>query len=223
MGFDHSEDRTLVACPTYSGLDYALDEYLAAYDAMVWPERGLMMVDNTRDDGEYARSIQRRFEGPRRHLRHVDPFPTWEATFKRCWDMIAAHAHFNGYRWVLSLEADVIVPPLALDALLNVAAVTNAPFVTHLYPFHNGRPVMYEGLGCTLMHLDFLDYALEVRYRTVPAVEGAVYASAQSTSRVTLRDLFDVRHLDPPPGTAKPWQFEDESMGDMIGVTIEST
>lgn len=224
MTWDHSEDRVLVGAPTYIGMDYALDRYIAAYDAFVWPERGLMLVDNTKDGGEYARSITDKVQAgdPRRHMRHIEPSPTWEETFKRSWDNLVTHAHFNGYKWILSLETDVIIPALGLDALLNIAGFCNSPFVTHLYPYHHGRPVMYEGLGCVLMHVEFAQYALETQYQRTPTVEGSIYMSANRTTRITLRDYFRIEHLDPPPGSAKPWQYEDETLTSEIGIQIES-
>jgi len=220
-------DRVLVACPTFSGLSYCLDDYLAAYDAFVWQDKGLFIVDNTRDGGQYASEIAAKVTAgqDRRHIRHVEPASHWEETFKRCWDVILNHAHFNGYKFILSLEQDVIIPPLGLDALLNVAGFTGAPFVTHLYPFHNGRQAMYQGLGCTLMHVDLLDYALNEQYARTPTVEGSIYRAAGRTTNVSLRDLFPIEHRDAPPGFVKPWQYELDGLSEsgLIGVEIEKS
>lgn len=212
-------DKVLVACPTYSGMDYCLDEYLAAYDALAWPNRGLMLVDNTRDEGAYVESIRHKVETDnRRHLRHVEPKADFEATFYQCWRTILDHAEFNGYDYILSLEADVIVPPLALDALLNVAGYARAAFVSHMYPFHHRRAGLYEGLGCVLMATKLVRTALDVSYRTIPYTEAAIYDCAVRVSHMTLRDLFPIEHRDAPPGT-KPWQYERTD--DPVAVQIE--
>lgn len=213
-------DKVLVACPTYAGMEYCLDEYLARYDALAWPNRGLMLVDNTRDGGAWAESIRHKVEtgDPRRHLRRVGPSPDFEETFHRAWRVILDHADMNGYDWVFSLEADVMVPALALDALLNVAGYAQAPFVSHLYPFHHGRQGVYEGLGCVLIATKLLRTALDVTHKQVPYTEAAIYDAAARVSRMTLRDLFPIEHRDAPPG-AKPWQYDRTD--DAVAVMIE--
>lgn len=212
-------DKVLVACPTYQGMAYCLDEYLAAYDELAWPNRGLMLVDNTRDAGAWAESIRSKVEtDPRKHLRHVPPGADFEATFHQCWRTILDHAEFNGYDYVFSLEADVIVPPLALDALLNVAGYCRAAFVSHLYPFHYGRNGLYEGLGCVLMATKLLRTALDVSYKTIPYTEAAIYDCAVRVSHMTLRDLFPIEHRDAPPGE-KAWQYD--RIDDPVAVQIE--
>jgi len=221
-------DAVLVACPTYQGLEYCLDEYLAAYDAFAWPNRALMLVDNTRDEGAYFARLQKLIEtGPRRYVRHVEPRlkpdgnpGTFEETFYACWQTILSHAKFNGYPWVLSLEQDVILPKLGLDALLNIASYTAAPFVTHLYPFHGGRAGLYQGLGCILMATKLLEVALETEYRAVPLTEAAIYGVGLRASHVSLRDLLDLKHLDPPPGIGKPWQYGTDN--DPRAIAIEA-
>lgn len=213
-------DKVLVACPTYSGMAYCLDDYLAAYSALAWPNRGLMLVDNTRDGGAWAEEIREKVETDgRRHLRHVEPMADFEGTFNRSWRVILDHAEFNGYDYVLSLEADVIVPPLALDALLNVAGYAKAPFVSHMYPFHHGRSGLYEGLGCVLIATNLLKTALDVTYKTIPYTEAAIYDVAHRVSHMTLRDLFPIEHRDAPPGE-KPWQYERTT--DPVAVEIEA-
>lgn len=203
--FGPEQDTVLVACPTYSGLSSCLDEYLAAYDAQQWPRRSLMLVDNTRDGGVYAASIKDRVEAVGGTLRRIEPSDDWEDTFHRAWDLILTHALWNGYTWVLSLEQDVIVPPLTLDTLLNVAGYVKAPFVTHTYPYHNGKPGYYQGLGCTLMKTELLQGALDHAYKRLPAVEGAIYDVAKRNSHVILHQLLPIEHRDDP---TRHWQFQ---------------
>lgn len=204
--FGPEQDTVLVACPTYSGLASCLDEYLAAYEALKWPRRSLMLVDNTNDGGVYAGSIRSKVEAVRHGtLRRIEPSSDWEDTFYRAWDLILTHALWNGYTWVLSLEQDVIVPPLTLDTLLNVASYIKAPFVTHTYPYHNGKPGFYQGLGCTLMKTELLQGALRYAHRRIPVVEGAIYDVAKRNSHAVLHQLLDIEHRDDPN---RHWQFE---------------
>ena len=211
------DDTVLVGCPTYSGLASCLDEYLEAYKAMVWPSRRLILVDNS-DGPEYARSIKDKVEAVGGLVKHVEPSSDWEDTFSRSWGVIAQHAKWNGYKWVWSLEQDVICPPLTLDTLLNIAGYVKAPFVTHTYPYHAGKPGFYQGLGCTLFRTELLSYALEYTYTRIPAVEAALYDAAKRNSHVVLHRLLDIRHLDSRDGT---WTFEGVT-SDEIAIGIEA-
>jgi hypothetical protein len=210
------DDTVLVGCPTYSGLADCLDEYLAAYAALKWPHRKLMLVDNS-DGPEYAASIKDRVEAVGGTVKHIQPSSDWEDTFSRAWGVLATHAKWNGYTWVLSLEQDVILPPLGLDTLLNVAGYVKAPFVTHTYPYHNGKPGFYQGLGCTLIRTELLAFALDYTYARIPAVEAAIYDAAKRNSHVVLHRLLEIKHLDTRTGT---WNFEGTS-SDEIAVGIE--
>ncbi len=224
--FGPEHDTVLVAAPTYSGLSSCLDDYLAAYAALKWPRRNLMLVDNTRDGGVYAASIREKVEAAGGSIRRIEPSDDWEDTFHRAWDIILTHALWNGYTWVLSLEQDVIIPPLALDTLLNVAAYVKSPFVLHTYPYHNGKPGYYQGLGCTLMKTELLNGALTYAYKRVPSVEGAIFDVAKRNSHVVLHQLLPIEHRDDP---TRHWQFERTTTDDVpvmradeISIGIES-
>ena len=204
--------RVLVAAPTYVGKDYALDEYLSAYNSFVWQDRSLCLVDNTRDNGEYAQHL-RDLQVP--IVRREEPSRDFEETFTRCWKAILDEAEKGKYNWVLSLESDVIGPPLTLDTLLNVALYVQAPFVTHCYPYHSGRVnEMYQGLGCVLMTTELLDKAMVmVDDPDSPAhgiPEGAVYEVAKTNSHVSLVTMLALKHLDAPNGgSADFWDWDE--------------
>jgi hypothetical protein len=216
--FGVEPDSVLVACPTYSGLESCLPEYLDAYDAFQWPARTLMLVDNTGDGGEYARKILPLVESkPGRALKRIEPSTDWDDTFYRAWTLILTHAMWNGYTWVLSLEQDVICPPLTVDTLLNAAGYIKAPFVTHTYPYHNGKVGFYQGLGCTLMKTELLQGALTYAHKRLPTVEGAIYDVAKRNSHVVLHQLLDVQHRD---GVGRHWQFE-KTTNDEVAIGIE--
>jgi len=218
--FGIEPDSVLVACPTYDGLANCLDEYLAAFDALQWPRRALMLVDNTNDGGAYARSIRDKVEArENRSLKRIEPSSDWEDTFCRAWNVILTHALWNGYTWVWSLEQDVICKsPLALDTLLNVACYIKAPFVTHTYPYHNGKPGFYQGLGCTLMKTELLQGALNYAYKRIPTVEGSIYDVAKRNSHAVLHQLLPIEHRDAP---GRHWQFE-RTTNDEVAIGIEA-
>ena len=216
--FGQDPDTVLIGCPTYKGLQNCLDEYLDAYKAFEWPRRSLMLVDNTNDGGEYARSIRAKVESvPRGSLKRIEPSEDWEDTFYRAWNVILTHALWNGYTWVLSLEQDVICPPLTVDTLLNTAGYIKAPFVTHTYPYHNGKPGFYQGLGCTLMKTELLDGALNYAYKRMPTVEGAIYDVAKRNTHAVLHQLLPIEHRDDP---SRHWQFM-KATDDEVSIGIE--
>jgi len=189
-------DSVLVAAPTYRGKRYCLVEYLEAYEAFSYPNRDLLLVDNTGDDGAYAAWMRAEFGVG---VRYLEPAADFERTFVDAWQVISDYATEHMYGWVLSLEQDVIGPPLLIDTLLNAAAYVGAPFVTHTYPYHDGRPEFYQGMGCTLMSTSLLVAAMRLVREDGPAgglVEGAVYEVAKRGSHVSLHDLLPLRHLD---------------------------
>ena len=189
-------DSVLVAAPTYRGKRYCLVHYLEAYDEFTYPNRDLLLVDNTGDEGKYADWMRREFNVA---VEHIEPDAEFEVTFLQAWEIIAAYAVEHQYGWVLSLEQDVIGPPLLIDTLLNAAAYLGAPFVTHSYPFHDGKEGFYQGMGCTLMSTGLLKRAMEYVHEDVPVkglVEGAIYEVARRGSQIALKDLLPLTHLD---------------------------
>lgn len=211
-------DTVLVGCPTYSGLANCLDEYLEAYASQQWPNKRLILVDNTDDGGEYAASIVDKVEAVGGTVRRVEPSSDWEDTFERSWGVMQMHAKWNGYTWILSLEQDVILRnSLSIDTLLNVATYVRAPFVTHTYPYHGGKPGFYQGLGCTLIKTELVTLALDVVYKRMPHVEAAIYDCAKRNSHVVLHQLLEIDHVD---ADDRYWQFEGVS-NDEVAVGIE--
>ena len=110
--FGEEHDSVLVACPTYSGLASCLDDYLAAYAGVRLDAPDLMLVDNTDDDGEYARSISAKVEAVGGYVKRIEPSEDWEDTFYRAWGVILPHALWNGYTWVLSSSRTSSAPSL---------------------------------------------------------------------------------------------------------------
>lgn len=215
---EDSPDSVLVGCPTYAGLSECLDEYLEAFKNLSWFNRRLILVDNTDDGGEYAAKIRPKVEEVGGILKRVEPSEDWEDTFCRSWHVILMHAKWNGYTWVWSLEQDVIAPELALDTMLNAACYLKAPFVTHTYPYHGGKPGYYQGLGCTLMKTELVTAALEWAYKRIPFVEAAIYDCAKRNTHIVLHQLLDIKHRDDPN---RHWQFE-ATTNDEVGVGIEA-
>lgn len=196
-------EKVLVACPTYSGKAYCLREYLDAFTALVWPDRHLFLVDNTRDNGEYAAEVLTLGV----EIEHIHPAATFQTTFREAWNRILDRAIELKADWIWSLEQDVICEPLTLDALLNVANYTKAPYVSHTYPFHFGMPAYYARMGCTLMSVPFVQVAAASWNGQAKYVEEAIAMATAKCSHVVLHQFCQVRHLD---GPTVAYQFQED-------------
>ena len=209
--YRNSGDTVLVACPTYKGKSYSLDAYIRAYNAFTYPHRGIFMVDNTATGLDY-------FE----HLKslnvpcdHIDPTSIFQDTFVMCWKRIARYASDNGYKWVASIEQDNICPPIALDALLNVAGYCRALHVAHSYPWHKTQSSQgyLTGLGCNLISTEILVAIFNQETWFTNAIESEIYEypKLKKFPTVELHNLFQVIHLDDDKA-AEYYHFSRESL-----------
>lgn len=207
--------KVLVACPTYAGKEYALDEYLAAYRALTYEPRDIYMVDNTScrppcagvegrpcvSEGYYQRLVD---EGIR--ASRLIPFHEFERTFHRCWELIYEQAVSGGFHWVYSVEADNIVAPESLQVMVELALYGNIHLVTHTYPMHaraaeaSGVPMdsfKYDEMGCMLMSTQLLGKSLD-EYAAFNNIPLSIFNTVQKWQggRCTLTNRFEVKHLD---------------------------
>lgn len=204
-------DTVMVACPIYSGKDYALPPYLQAYNAFSWPYRSLYMVDDTGKGPFYYEHLMS-LGIP---CEHVDPARTWNETFIRSWKHIWREAVRRNVRWVASVETDVICPPITLDVLLNFASFCGAVHVAHSYAWHKSQAKQGRliGLGCNLILTDLLTkiFAQDRWYTDSFECELFEYPKLHGQVAVEIHNVLDLRHLDPPPG-AEYYHFASEPM-----------
>jgi len=190
-------DQVLVACPTYLGKSYALDEYIQAYNHFTFPHRGLYMVDNTGTGLRYYEHLKSLNVA----CDHIPPTNDWQETFAMCWKRITQYAKENGYKWVASIEQDNICPPMTLDILLNVAGYCKAVHVAHSYPWHQfqtDKGGVLIGLGCNLLSVELLEKIFEQEKWITDSFEAESYAYPEFNHLVMVEidHMIDVRHLD---------------------------
>ena len=173
----------LVAAPTYSGKDYALTAYLAAYGAFTCQERALFMVDNTRGTLAYARKL--RALGI--ETAHVEPMPDFWDMMEQCWRVIVERAHDLDCEYIASIEADVICPPQTLEVLL--AHVDGARPVMAGVPQHDQWHFDMWTTSCVLLRTDWL---FESRFLWPTGWEVMICESGP----VLLQGLLTIEHLD---------------------------
>jgi hypothetical protein len=187
---DLEKDNVLVTCPTYIGKVYALEAYVTAYNNFSYPHRGLFMVDNTGHNSKMTDYLKQ-MKVP---CDYVAPARDWQKTFARCWKRILKAAKDGNYRWVASIEADNICPPLTLDIMLNVAQYTKAVHVAHSYLWHRltidrGEPTTSRliGLGCNLILTEVVERIFAQKTWPTDAFEAECYEYPKRTARFAWR------------------------------------
>jgi hypothetical protein len=194
--------RALVSCPTFAGKEYAVEAWKAGYDALTYEPRHAYMVDNTRVSQAYFRRLQD-LGIP---CDHLQPWPDWDRTFRRCWEMILERAEALDCYWVFSVEADNVPAPESLQRMVDLALAANVHLVSHAYPMHataaraSGVPedsFYYNELGCMLMTTSLLRRTM-AEFDEYGQMVVAIEATNQRYmgGRIVLSQLFEVKHLD---------------------------
>jgi hypothetical protein len=198
--------RVLVACPTYAGKEYALDAWVAGFRALDYPDLSAYQVDNTNRALDPDLRFFGRVKATGIEVSHLDPWPDWDRTFKRCWELILQRAQQLDAYWVLSMEADNVVAPEGLRIMVDLALAANAHLVTHSYPMHRSaaqasgadpETFFYNELGCALMSRSLLARAIDEfdeHGQMVLAIWGSNDRYMGGHLKLTRR--FEVQHLD---------------------------
>ncbi len=198
--------RVLVACPTYAGKEYALDAWVAGFAALEYPDKFAYQVDNTNRSLDPELRYFDRIRATGIDATHMDPWPDWDRTFRRCWGLILEHAQALGAYWVLSMEADNVVAPEGLGVMVDLALAGAAHLVTHSYPMHASAAAAsgkdpgtfyYNELGCALMSRSLLARALD-EYDEYGQMVIALWATNDRYmgGHLKLTRRFGVQHLD---------------------------
>jgi hypothetical protein len=201
-GVSDATGRVLIGCPTYAGKEYSLDAWLKGVRSQTYEPKSIYTVDNTRISPAYYELLKRKGID----CSHLVPWPDWDRTFYRCWQLILERATALGCYWVFSVEADNVAAPESLEKMVNIALLSNTHLVTHACPMHKvaaeaaGIPewsYYYNELGCTLISRQLLERAIEEfeEYgHMVPAIWGS--CERYHGGYVKLTNLFKVEHLD---------------------------
>lgn len=197
----------LVATPTYAGKAYCLDEYVESVRAFTYPDRELLLVDNTRDNLAYFNRIVQLGV----IASHMEPHETFADTTFCAFKGIAEYAHVNDFEYILSLEQDVIIPPTALDHMVRRMQRDDLCVLIHHTPPREGTgwALPMAELGCTLVRTE--DWLLGLD-RVLEVDGGMNFAQAlvQASHRYAVTgEWFKGRHLD---GPGNEWPFEDADL-----------
>jgi hypothetical protein len=212
--------RALVACPTYAGKEYALDAWLAGCRALTYEPKSIYTVDNTRVSLAYYELL--RTKGI--DVTHLTPWPDWDRTFRRCWELILKRARDLDCYWIYSVEADNVPAPESLDIMVNLALYGKVHLVTHAYPMHataaraSGVPensFYYHELGCMLLSRRLLERAID-EFEEYGHIVSAIFGSESRYhgGYIKLTSAFEVQHLD-----GYEMSFENLGPSEMPGLT----
>lgn len=194
--------KALVACPTYAGKEYSLKPWIEAFNALTYPDKHAYQVDNTRVSTKYFELL--RDQGI--DCTHLQPWPDWDRSFRKCWELILQRAKDLDCYWIYSVEADNVPAPESLEIMVNIALYGNVHLVTHAYPMHasaaraSGIPEnswYYHELGCMLMTRSLLQRAID-DFEEHGNIVSSIFASNDRYmgGYVKLTNRFTVGHLD---------------------------
>lgn len=210
--------RVLIACPTWSGMEYSLKPWADAVKAQEWPESalGTLQVDNS--DGPQTGGNLHYLHTIRGHdidaVWQTVRFPALWDTLELSWEIMVSHAHAEGYDFIFSVEADVVIPPDATRKMVEAAYAGardgKVACVTQRY-HPRGQPgpdFWWDTLGCSLFPVEPL---WADRYRTKAIFEIECFLSMERHGHPRVRpgrqghigDLFIPEHLSDPDDPVK--------------------
>ena len=194
--------KALIACPTYAGKEYALEPWLNACRAQTYPDASVYTVDNTRVSLAYFDLLKSKGID----CSHLTPWPDWDRTFFKCWQLILERAKALDCYWIFSVEADNTPAPEALEKMVDLALYGNVHLVTHACPMHKvaaeaaGIPensFYYNELGCCLMTRSLLQRSLD-EFEEYGQMVSAIWRTCDRYhgGYMKLTNVFQVGHLD---------------------------
>lgn len=198
----NGKGRVLVACPTYAGKEYCIDAWIKMFKDLKYEDKYAYQVDNTRVSLAYFDLLKEKGVD----VTHLTPWPDWDRTFKRCWELILERAQALDCYWIYSVEADNIPAPESLEIMVNIALYGKIHLVTHAYPVHksaaeaSGVPensFYYHELGCMLLSRSLLERALD-EFEEYGQIVQAIFATTDRYhgGYCRLTNAFKCDHLD---------------------------
>lgn len=130
------QPKVLVACPTYKGKDYCIEEWMELIKNLAYHNYDIFIVDNTNDDGEHAKWIADKFGVETQHHFHSD-VPLNELMME-CNEIIRKKALENDYDYLMSIESDVFPPSNVIPKLINAGNLITSGIYKIGFPSNNG-------------------------------------------------------------------------------------
>jgi len=192
----------LVACPTYAGKEPCLEPWLDGYKALDYEPKRAYQIDNTTGTQNYYERVKRSGID----ASYLSPWPDWDRTMKKCWELILQRAQDLDAYWIYSVEADNVPAPESLQLMVDLALYGGIHLVTHAYPLRKEvadaagvepDSFMYQELGCMLVSRQLLEHALN-DFDEFGNIAMAIFVCADRYrgGNAKLWQRFEVKHLD---------------------------
>jgi hypothetical protein len=101
------QPKVLVACPTYAGKNYCIDEWMKTVKRFKYFNYDILMVDNTNDNGKNAKWIMDTY-GINVIYHYNQKVKGTKWLMAECNEVIRKYFLDNDYDYLFSLEADVM-------------------------------------------------------------------------------------------------------------------
>jgi hypothetical protein len=110
--------KVLVATTTYEGKHYAFHKWWKSIMGLRYPNFQIMIVDNTKDNGNYCNKLRRLTQGKARVV-HAPRLSNTRDTLSYCQNVIRQHVLDNDYDYWMSIESDLEVPGDTIETLMR--------------------------------------------------------------------------------------------------------
>jgi hypothetical protein len=184
--------KVLIASPTSKHKDYCFNEWKNHVKKLTYPA-DVLIIDNTKDDGQYAKYLSRFFK-----TAHVkwDPEDDIYSIITKSQNIIRDYTLYNGYDYLMMIESDIMPSFNVIEYLLSLnKRVCSLPYFTYtafqskLLQFETEdfgseryshcmnldktffnwdgitKPKHQPGLGCILIHRSVLK---KIKFRCAP-------------------------------------------------------
>lgn len=111
------QPKVLVACPTYKGKDYCIDEWMNLIKNLAYTNYDIFIVDNTADKGEHAKWMSETYGIEVQHHYHQNC--SLNELMCECNEIIRKRVIDEGYDYLMSIESDVFPPRNVIPKLMN--------------------------------------------------------------------------------------------------------
>jgi cellulose synthase/poly-beta-1,6-N-acetylglucosamine synthase-like glycosyltransferase len=180
------QPKVLVACPTYKGKDYCVDEWVNHIKNLKYTNYDILVVDNTADEGEHAKWLSDTYGIEVIH--HYRKDTSLNQMMAECNEIIRKRVIDRSYDYLMSIESDVFPPKNIIPYFINhekpiVSGIYKIGFGKWRYPllqvvettdegggsirqmhweeiieFIDGelKPIHGCGIGCALIHKELL-------------------------------------------------------------------
>jgi len=108
----------IVATCTYEGKHYAFKKWWDSIQKLTYPINQVLIVDNTKDNGNYARKLRRLTKG-KAVVKRAPRLANSRQTLSYSQNVIRQYVIDNNYDYWMSIESDLEVPPNTVEMLMR--------------------------------------------------------------------------------------------------------